>query len=187
MFSLCKYRDYSVINKEFSVFLLTFLMLIMEHTVKQRLITFIKHKGLSQAKFEKAIGVSNGFVNNISKGIGADKLQRIINVFPEVNTDWLITGVGDMLVEASLKSKAPTSKAAKRKMLDGIIFNPSRLVTGAVAPACVPRVKESTESDANLKVIKAQEKTIATQERLISVLQAEVERLQRALEEKNNG
>ena len=41
--------------------------------MKQRLIDFIKYKGLSQRKFERQIDVSNGFVNNISKGIGAVK------------------------------------------------------------------------------------------------------------------
>ena len=41
----------------------------METTVKQRLIYFIKSKGFSQGRFEKEVGLSNGFVNNISKGI----------------------------------------------------------------------------------------------------------------------
>lgn len=71
----------------------------MEETVKQRLIKFIKFKSLSQAKFEKAIGVSNGFVNNISKSIGVEKAQRISNIFPELNIGWLLTGEGEMLKE----------------------------------------------------------------------------------------
>lgn len=71
----------------------------MEQTVKQRLITFIKYKGLSQGKFEKAVGLSNGFVNNISKGIGAEKMQRILSVYPELNSAWLLSGEGEMLIE----------------------------------------------------------------------------------------
>ena len=70
----------------------------METTVKQRLIRFIKYKGLSQKKFEEAVGVSNGYVNNISKGIGAEKLQRILGTYPELNQTWLLTGEGDMLL-----------------------------------------------------------------------------------------
>lgn len=69
----------------------------MEETVKQRLIKFIKYKGLSQAKFEKAIGASNGFVNNISKSIGAEKAQSILGVYPELNMGWVLTGEGEML------------------------------------------------------------------------------------------
>lgn len=67
-------------------------------TVKDRLVAFIKHKGLSQSRFEKSVGLSNGFVNNISKGIGADKLQRILCVYPDLNSDWLLNGVGDMVI-----------------------------------------------------------------------------------------
>lgn len=69
----------------------------METTVKQRIIEFIKYKGISQSKFEKTVGLSNGFINNISKGIGADKLHRIICNFPELNQEWLLTGSGDMV------------------------------------------------------------------------------------------
>lgn len=69
----------------------------METSVKQRLIQFIKYKGISQRKFENIIGVSNGFINNISKSIGAEKLYRIASAFPELNTIWLLTGDGEML------------------------------------------------------------------------------------------
>lgn len=70
-------------------------------TVKERLIAFIKEKGLSQSRFEKMTGLSNGFVNNISKGIGADKLQKILCVYPDLNTTWLLTGEGEMLKRCS--------------------------------------------------------------------------------------
>lgn len=72
----------------------------MQDTVKERLVTFIKRKGLSQKKFETMVGLSNGYVNNISKGIGAEKMQRILSVFPELNQEWLLTGEGNMLVES---------------------------------------------------------------------------------------
>lgn len=42
--------------------------------------------------------MSNGFVNNISKGIGADKLQRILRSFPDLNQSWLLNGEGEMLL-----------------------------------------------------------------------------------------
>lgn len=69
----------------------------METSVKQRLIEFIKYKDLSQRKFEQLVGLSNGFVNNISKGIGADKMLKILSVFPELNQRWLLYNEGDML------------------------------------------------------------------------------------------
>ena len=69
----------------------------METSVKQRIIQFIKYKRISQRKFESTIGVSNGFINNISKSIGADKMQSIESAFPELNKSWLLTGEGEML------------------------------------------------------------------------------------------
>lgn len=67
-------------------------------SVKERLKVFISSQGLSHSRFEKRIGLGNGFVNNISKGIGAEKLQRILYEFPDLNSDWLLTGEGDMLI-----------------------------------------------------------------------------------------
>lgn len=69
----------------------------MEETVKQRLIKYIKYKNLSQGKFEKMIGLSNGFVNNIRVSISPEKLQRISLQCKDLNTSWLLTGEGEMI------------------------------------------------------------------------------------------
>ena len=69
----------------------------METSVKQRLIEFIKYKGLSQKKFEQAVGLGNGYVNNIRKSITEETVQRIVRRFPELNKMWLIFGDGTML------------------------------------------------------------------------------------------
>ena len=73
--------------------------------VKQRRIEFKKREGLSQSRFEKAVGLSNGYVNNISKGIGADKLQRITEKFPYLNAEWLLTGKGEMLKANTIQER----------------------------------------------------------------------------------
>ncbi len=69
-------------------------------TTVDRIKEFIDYKGLSVRKFEEMTGFSNGsfasqFKNN--KTIGVDKVENILNVFPEINTEWLLTGVGEML------------------------------------------------------------------------------------------
>jgi phage repressor protein C with HTH and peptisase S24 domain len=69
----------------------------MEATVKERLVMFIKNRGLSQKRFEAMVGLSNGYVNNISKGLGASKMAEISLRFPELNQQWLLTGEGEML------------------------------------------------------------------------------------------
>lgn len=69
----------------------------MEQTVKERLISFLKYKQLSQKKFADIVGVSSGYVNAIRKSIQPETLHRISMCFPELNTGWLVTGDGTML------------------------------------------------------------------------------------------
>ncbi len=65
--------------------------------VKDRLIRFIKEMNLSQSRFEKTVGLSNGYVNNIRVSIQPKTLQKIALTYPALNTSWLITGEGEML------------------------------------------------------------------------------------------
>lgn len=74
----------------------------MEQTVKERLIIFLKYKKIGQVKFADTIGVSRGFVANIRKSIQPDKIKRISECFPELNTGWILTGEGSMLKEETV-------------------------------------------------------------------------------------
>jgi phage repressor protein C with HTH and peptisase S24 domain len=65
--------------------------------IKERFDSFIRYKGLSRRKFQDVIGVSNSYIQNISKGISNDVLNRISIQYPELNTNWLLTGIGEML------------------------------------------------------------------------------------------
>lgn len=78
-------------------------------SVKERIIEFIKYKNIGQAAFEKSVGLSNGYVNNIRKSIQPDKVQKIALKYPELNTGWLMTGNGEMLNPSSCDeiSEAP--------------------------------------------------------------------------------
>lgn len=69
----------------------------MENIVKERLLQFIKTIGVTQKAFEDAIGASKGYINNISRGLGLEKLIAIKLSFPQLNIEWLLTGAGAML------------------------------------------------------------------------------------------
>lgn len=66
-------------------------------TVKERLAAYLGYKGLSQSKFEKICGFSNGYVNSMRKGLSQEKLQSVVANFPDLNRDWLVYGEGAML------------------------------------------------------------------------------------------
>lgn len=70
----------------------------MKETVKQRLIEYLKYKGIGQNKFEKMAGISNGYISNIKSTPRDEKLTRILQAAPDLNRIWLLTGDGEMLL-----------------------------------------------------------------------------------------
>lgn len=71
----------------------------MENQVKQRIIDFIEHEGITKAAFTNSIGVSKSYINNISKSIGIENICTIKFTYPKLNIEWLLTGVGEMIHE----------------------------------------------------------------------------------------
>ena len=66
-------------------------------SVKQRLLEFIDYLGIKKNAFEQTIGMSNGFVNNTNDRMTKRSLDAIKSAYPQLNTDWLISGRGEML------------------------------------------------------------------------------------------
>lgn len=75
--------------------------------IKQRLIEYVKLKGLTNSSFQKSIGVSGSYIQNIVDSIGLDKLRVISASYPDLNTDWLLTGEGDMIKQDITKESHP--------------------------------------------------------------------------------
>lgn len=71
----------------------------MEESVKERLIAFIKYKGISIRRFEMACGLSNGYIKSLRYTPTMEKMRSIIRAFPEINQTWLLTGEGEMLIK----------------------------------------------------------------------------------------
>ena len=69
----------------------------MEDNNKTRLMQFIKHLGMSTRAFETRCGLSNGYIRSMRKGLGTDKLNNVLQEFPELSRDWLLFGEGEML------------------------------------------------------------------------------------------
>ena len=79
--------------------------------VKERLVAFLKYKKLSHAKFQDSIGTSNGYVNSIRQSIQPDKLEKIAQVYPELNISWLlIGGLGGPMLKEKVKANEEKSQ-----------------------------------------------------------------------------
>lgn len=75
---------------------------------------------MTVSAFEKSIGVANGYVNSISKSIGIDKISLILEKYPNLNIEWLLTGRGEMLKtkhtpEAFIPENEPSSSNKDNK------------------------------------------------------------------------
>ena len=64
--------------------------------IKDRMLQFIKWKGITAGWLEKQARLGNGYLRNSSGGFTAVKLAEIVAVCPELNLNWLVTGKGPM-------------------------------------------------------------------------------------------
>ena len=92
-------------------------------SIKDRLLQFIAHKGLTNKSFETKCGLGNGFVSKVGDSIRKEKLEKISNTFPELNIDWIINEKGEML-----KNKEPQQVNISQDEVDIQIFHTVPLV-----------------------------------------------------------
>ena len=69
--------------------------------IKQRVLDYCKTKNIALSKFEKLSGLSNGYFNQVKKRPSDGKIESINRAFPDLNTEWLMTGEGEMLKKSS--------------------------------------------------------------------------------------
>lgn len=67
-----------------------------QSTVKGRLLTFLKEKRISQSDFARLMGVAPTYIGVMRKSMPADKVNKMISIFPELSRDWLLYGEGSM-------------------------------------------------------------------------------------------
>ncbi|WP_237421407.1 S24 family peptidase [Flavobacterium sp. HBTb2-11-1] len=64
----------------------------------ERMREYLDYKGISKYKFCNDLGFSNKFLDN-SSNMGTDKACKILHYYPEINSEWLLTGNGPMIKE----------------------------------------------------------------------------------------
>lgn len=97
-------------------------------TVKDRIKAFCKAEKTTVSAFESSIGVANGYVNAISKSIGIDKIQTILEKFPKLNIEWLLTGKGNIYKDEQHLPVAHHTTSPK----EGIPLIPLSAMAGAL-------------------------------------------------------
>lgn len=127
--------------------------------MKDRLMQFINYKNISIQAFEVSVNLSNGAVSKMGDGTRRSTIDKISNSYPELNTNWLITGEGEML-----------------RPIQHIEGNSNIVVgrdnNGHINMAeCQDRLEDALLEIKHLKeVLEAKDKLLDEKERLINVL-----------------
>ena len=69
--------------------------------VIDRLQEYLSKKNISPYVFEKNCGIANGYLKKQMKGkgsVGSAIVERIAEKYKDLNTSWLVTGKGQMLI-----------------------------------------------------------------------------------------
>ncbi|GAA4113550.1 hypothetical protein GCM10022393_12630 [Aquimarina addita] len=74
-----------------------------------RVIVFATHLGVSLRSFSLSIGASAGYLHRLqsaNSNIGGDFIEKIIELYAELNPTWLVTGEGDMYKEGYIVNES---------------------------------------------------------------------------------
>lgn len=133
--------------------------------ILKRIKQYIDFKGVTVAAFERSIGMSNAsFGKSLKNGgtIGADKLEKLLNIYTDINPIWLLTGVGPMLLDV-----APPAQVSYVNIAVAMHGNAINTITNESAGG---ESSVSQELKMAQQKIEALEKLLNEKERLIKVL-----------------
>lgn len=90
----------------------------------ERLFQYFEYKEVKPTALEKKLGFSNGYLGTMLKrksSVGADVLEKIVDYFPSINADWLLSGRGEMEIPRQVSmldgSIAPGADEPSRKFI----------------------------------------------------------------------
>lgn len=70
------------------------------NTSAERLMDFVVFSGLSKNAFEERCGLSSRYLSNVKGKVGKKVIDKVKGQFPELNTDYIIRGVGPMILNS---------------------------------------------------------------------------------------
>lgn len=123
--------------------------------IKGRLLNYLETKGISRETFyrETGISASNFKGTGLRSELGGDKIAKILRLYPDLNSEWLLTGQGGMCV-ARPSERVPAAYPAADETLTGNISDltfPSDDSDPAAAGRTVPLYELG--SDARLSTL----------------------------------
>lgn len=117
--------------------------------ISERLQMVIKMNGLSNTAFAARIGVQRSSISHVLSGRNKpsiDFIQKILNEFPKVNADWLVTGrkVGKVSAD-STKESSITHPTSTNQSTQTITESDSTETQTVKSQAITPEEKSSSK------------------------------------------
>lgn len=98
--------------------------------IKQNILLYLANKGVTPYEFYKISGVTRGILQQ-SNGISEDNIARFLAYAPDVNIEWLITGKGYMLKNATDQRQMESAHLVPENSNEGIPLIPLSAMAGS--------------------------------------------------------
>lgn len=103
--------------------------------IKQNILLYLAYKGVTPYEFYKISGVTRGILQQ-NNGISEDNIARFLAYAPDINTEWLLTGNGNMTkVQEKITPKTyetlPIAHQTSENNQEGIPLIPLSAMAGA--------------------------------------------------------
>lgn len=103
--------------------------------IKERVLQYADFKGIGKERFAKSIGMTYGSFKGSQKktSLNSDALDNILSNYPDINSEWLITGNGEMvkniksndvIIEPSKSYETPKAVTVDYAGKDNIVMVP---------------------------------------------------------------
>lgn len=96
-------------------------------TIKDRLIQFLRAEGISNSEFSRRMSLSPAYIGSMRKSMPEEKVERLCEIFPRLNRDWLLYGQGEMYADVKADGSAPKKRDVYRVPLLPVTANAGRL------------------------------------------------------------
>lgn len=148
--------------------------------IKERLIHFIKYKGIPISRFEEICSLSNGYVSSIRKSLGIEKLENVLKSFPDLNRDWLLYGEGEMLQNEKKVLSLPQT-ATQLELDFSKVVDACHKAADSCQRVAITAEKLATSND---RLVISNDKLVDNNAKLIDKLITSIDRLEKKIDKR---
>ena len=120
--------------------------------MNRRFQTILDLENLSPAQLADRLGVQRSGISHILSGRNKpsfELLQRVVQSFPEISAEWLITGNGKPLKEQNQAAASGAASGAASSAASGATSGAANSRSSGTTPSTTPSISPSTTSGSN--------------------------------------